>query len=75
MRTHHDIAEVRLGPTTEGLLQTGIVTRARAIVLASPSVRDEAVARGRTLLGSPSWCKADEVAEELVRCYVGHLVP
>ena len=44
-------------------------------VLAAPTVRDEAVARARTLLQSASWCRADEVAAELVDCYVARRLP
>lgn len=54
---------------------TDVVQRAVAVVLASPAVRNEAVCRGRRLLASPQWCRADEVAAELVRCYADRLVP
>ncbi|HUR17698.1 MAG TPA: hypothetical protein VMZ51_02020 [Acidimicrobiales bacterium] len=67
------------GPRTSGgTLAPGeksVLDRAIAVVLASPSIRDEAVCRGRTLLASPQWCRADEVAAELIRCYAGRLVP
>lgn len=53
----------------------GVVEQAIAVVMASPAIRDEAVSRGRTLLASSHWCRADEVAAELVRCYAGRLVP
>lgn len=55
--------------------RAGVVEHAIAVVMASPAVRDEAVSRGRTLLASSQWCRADEVAAELVRCYAGRLVP
>lgn len=55
--------------------QPGVVERAVAVVMASPPVRTEAVTRGRSLLASAHWCRADEVAAELVRCYAGRLVP
>lgn len=61
-----------------GVTDTGpaeVVQQAIAVVLASPAVRDEAVSRGRTLLASSQWCRADEVAAELLRCYAGRLVP
>jgi len=58
-----------------GARWNAVAERAVALVLASPSVRSEAVCRGRTLLASPQWCRADEVAAELVRCYAGRLVP
>lgn len=44
-------------------------------ILAAPAVRADAVARARRLLASPSWCRAEEVAEELVACYVGQRLP
>ena len=59
-------------PATSG---NAVVERAVALVLAGPAVRHEAVRRGRTLLASSQWCRADEVAAELVRCYTGRLVP
>ncbi|HUP68679.1 MAG TPA: hypothetical protein VM142_02580 [Acidimicrobiales bacterium] len=55
--------------------QAGVVERAVAVVMASPAVRVEAISRGRSLLASGQWCRADEVAAELVRCYAGRLVP
>lgn len=55
--------------------QSGVVDMAMAVVLAAPATRDEAVSRGRTLLASAQWCRADEVAAELLRCYTGRLVP
>ncbi|MEO7836685.1 MAG: hypothetical protein ABIS21_03460 [Acidimicrobiales bacterium] len=54
---------------------TSVVEEAIALVLAAPAVREEAVCRGRTLLASPQWCRADEVAAELMRCLAGRLVP
>jgi hypothetical protein len=44
-------------------------------VLALPRVRPEAVNRGRLLLGSRGWCRADEVAAELVACLVERRIP
>lgn len=55
--------------------QLDVVERAVAVVMAFPPVRREAVSRGRALLASTGWCRADEVAAELVRCYAGRLVP
>lgn len=64
--------------TRGGVLITerpAVVERALAVVMATPPVRTEAVDRGRSLLASEQWCRADEVAAELVRCYAGRLVP
>lgn len=44
-------------------------------VLAAPDVRAHEVARARVLLESPTWCRAEEVAAELVDCYLGRRVP
>ncbi len=44
-------------------------------LLSASVVRPDAVARARRLLESPSWCRAEEVAERLVECYVGHQLP
>ena len=55
--------------------QAGVVEQAVAIVMASPAIRTEAITRGRSLLASAQWCRADEVAAELLRCYAGRLVP
>jgi hypothetical protein len=49
--------------------------RLLARVLAQPEVRPEAVVRGRELLGSTRWCRADEVAAELVACLVERRLP
>jgi len=46
-----------------------------ASVLALSPVRPEAVTRGRERLGSSCWCKADEVAAELVACLVERRLP
>ena len=46
-----------------------------ASVLALSSVRPEAVDRGRQRLGSAGWCKAEEVAAELVSCLVERRLP
>ena len=46
-----------------------------ASVLALSPVRPEAVTRGRERLGSSCWCKADEVAAELVACLVEGRLP
>ena len=46
-----------------------------ASVLALSPVRPEAVTRGREVLGSNGWCKADEVAAELVACLVERRLP
>ena len=74
---HTDVNLARLtsheAPRLE--IRPAIVDRALAAVLASPAIRQEAVARGRQLLASPCWCKAEEVAAELVRCYAGRLLP
>lgn len=44
-------------------------------LLDSRVVRPEAVARARELLASATWCRAEEVAAELVDCLVGHRLP
>lgn len=44
-------------------------------VLAGPSVRPDVVARARALLHTTRWCRAEEIASELVDCYVGHRLP
>jgi hypothetical protein len=46
-----------------------------ASVLALSSIRPEAVVRGRRLLGSNTWCRANEVAAELVDCLVHRRLP
>ncbi len=45
-----------------------------ADVLALPGVRPDVVARVRALLGSAP-CRAEEIAAELVDCYVSHRLP
>jgi hypothetical protein len=49
--------------------------RAVAQVLSLPLVRPDAVARARDLLDTPGWCRADEVAAELVTCLVERKLP
>ena len=49
--------------------------RVVARVLALPGVRPEAVVRGRLVLGSNTWCRANEVAAELVDCLVHRRLP
>lgn len=44
-------------------------------VLAGPGVRPDVVARARALLHTTRWCRADEIAAELVDCYVDHRLP
>lgn len=44
-------------------------------LFSSSVVRPDAVARARRLLESPSWCRAEEVADRLVECYVGNRLP
>lgn len=44
-------------------------------LLAVPPVRPDVVARARALLHTARWCRAEEVASELVDCYVGQRVP
>ena len=44
-------------------------------VLRGSTVRREAVARARVLLASSAWCRSEEVADELVECYVGRRLP
>lgn len=44
-------------------------------LLDAPVVRPAAVARARRLLESPSWCRAEEVADRLVECLVGNRLP
>ncbi len=46
-----------------------------ASLLSSPVVRPDAVARARRLLQTPSWCRAQEVADELVDCFVDRRFP
>jgi hypothetical protein len=55
--------------------EKGLPDHVLARVLASPSVRPDVVARARLLLRSPSWCRAEEVAAELVDCYVSRRFP
>ena len=61
------------GPTamTEERLSVELVER----LVATPRVRDEAVARARALLASGTWCRAEEVAAEMVDCYVARRLP
>lgn len=44
-------------------------------LLAVPGVRADEVARARVLLHSPQWCRAEEVASELVDCFVAQRLP
>jgi hypothetical protein len=44
-------------------------------LLTSTMIRPEAVARARQLLATPSWCRAEEVASQLVDCLVDHRLP
>ncbi|HVF73758.1 MAG TPA: hypothetical protein VM938_01810 [Acidimicrobiales bacterium] len=44
-------------------------------LLAVPGVRHDEVARARRLLHSPRWCRAEEVASELVDCFVAQRLP
>ncbi|HEX2039365.1 MAG TPA: hypothetical protein VHF47_06490 [Acidimicrobiales bacterium] len=44
-------------------------------VLAVPQVRPEVVARARALLHTTRWCRPEEIASELVECYVGRRLP
>ena len=44
-------------------------------MLAVPRVRADVVARARALLHTTQWCRSDEVASELVDCYVDHRLP
>ena len=43
--------------------------------LAVPHVRAEVVARARALLHTGRWCHSEEIASELVDCYVGRRLP
>jgi hypothetical protein len=52
-----------------------LVERVQRLVQGAPNVRPEAVARGRALLSTPSWCHAREVADELVDRYVSRTMP
>ncbi len=56
---------------TKERLSVAVVER----LVATPRVRDEAVARARALLASGTWCRAEEVAAELVDCYVTRRLP
>lgn len=47
----------------------------KGVVHALPSVRPEAVGRARLLLATAEWCRADEVADRLVDCYLTRRVP
>lgn len=44
-------------------------------VLAAPHVRAEVVARARAMLQGSRWCRSEEVASELVDCYVARRLP
>lgn len=44
-------------------------------VLAVPGIRADVVARARALLHTTRWCRAEEVASELVDCFVEQRVP
>ncbi|MDQ3756830.1 MAG: hypothetical protein M3394_03160 [Actinomycetota bacterium] len=44
-------------------------------VLAVPYVRADVVERARALLHTARWCRSEEVASELVDCYVGRRLP
>ena len=44
-------------------------------VFAAPSVRQDAVERGRRVLAGDGWCRAREVASELVDCMVARRLP
>jgi hypothetical protein len=46
-----------------------------ASVMALSPVRPGAVDRAREHLGSGTWCKADEVAAELIACLVERRLP
>jgi hypothetical protein len=46
-----------------------------ARVLAQSPVRPEAVVRGRYLLSTPRWCRADEIAAVLVSCLLERRIP
>jgi hypothetical protein len=54
---------------------TKLDDRVVAKVLALPPVRPEAVVRGRRVLGSNGWNRANEVAAELVDCLVHRRIP
>ena len=44
-------------------------------VLAVPGVRPDEVARARVLLHTAQWCRAEEVASELVDCFIAQRLP
>ena len=44
-------------------------------LLTVPDVRPDVVARARRLLDSQRWCRAEEVAAELVDCFIAQRVP
>jgi hypothetical protein len=44
-------------------------------LLAVPGIRPDEVERARVLLDSPQWCRAEEVAAELVDCFVAQRLP
>lgn len=56
-------------------MRNDVPEQVAAGVAAAPWVRPEAVARARQLLGTPRWCRADEVAAELVDCLVTRRLP
>ena len=64
-------------PDADGLPGAGtpVPDDVLAAVLAAPGVRADVVARARLLLRSSSWCRAEEVAAELVDCYVARRLP
>ncbi len=64
-------AHARPAAITQERLAAEVVER----LLATPPVRPDAVARARALLASTTWCRAEEVAAELVDCYVTRRLP
>jgi hypothetical protein len=56
-------------------LKTRLPQDVIADVFAVPGIRPEVVARARALLHTTRWCRAEEVASELVDCLVEHRLP
>ncbi|HEX2063385.1 MAG TPA: hypothetical protein VHE80_03075, partial [Acidimicrobiales bacterium] len=64
-------ADARGSALTQERLPPEVVHR----LVAMPPVRAEAVERAKALLASATWCRAEEVAAELVDCYFTRRLP
>jgi hypothetical protein len=69
---HHDRLEAEI---TMQQLRQRLSDEVVDDVLSLPHVRPEVVARARALLDGARWCRSEEVASELVDCFVGRRVP